>query len=209
MAEANKTANKEKNLFHAENKNHKENLDRKDKRVTKLKETIETYRSSTLKLVHTVESELERLKFTQNDQTGLDQAMSNIKWDTQLAIDITNEWSEMSPGRSPMPHSHGPAEQQHDQIWFDIEKSQERYEAMLDSYQNIIKDKDIYLKQVEEELAAAKHERLDLEDQHFKVILAKDELIAKAEGKWAHLENTLESLKSDLNGKLDDLRGEN
>jgi len=43
-----------------------------------------------------------------------------------------------SPGKG------SPGRENTDNVWFDIEKSQERYEAILDSYQKIIKDKDIY-----------------------------------------------------------------
>lgn len=59
-------------------------------------------------------------------------------------------------------------------VWFDIEKSQQRYEALLDSYMKIIQDKDSYIKQVDEELNNAKRERLELEDVHFHEIKKKD-----------------------------------
>ena len=59
-------------------------------------------------------------------------------------------------------------------IWFDIKKSQERYEGLLDSYQNVLKDKDAYIKQLEDEIAASKRERFNLENEHFDKIREKD-----------------------------------
>lgn len=65
-----------------------------------------------------------------------------------------------------------------DNIWFDIEKSQERYEALLDSYQGIIKDKENQISKLEDEMMQSKREKYEIEDLHFRNILEKDRVIS-------------------------------
>jgi chromosome segregation ATPase len=52
---ANRTANREKELAKVEVQNLKDNLERKDRRTTRLKDALENYRKDTIKLVATVE----------------------------------------------------------------------------------------------------------------------------------------------------------
>jgi chromosome segregation ATPase len=52
---ANRTANREKELTKVEVQNLKDNLERKDRRTTRLKDALENYRKDTIKLVATVE----------------------------------------------------------------------------------------------------------------------------------------------------------
>ena len=65
--------------------------------------------------------------------------------------------------------------------WFDIEKSQERYEVLLNSYNKIITDKDEHIKTLYDDFQKVKRERSDIEDEYFNQIREKDRLITNAE----------------------------
>ena len=52
-------------------------------------------------------------------------------------------------------------------MWFDIEKSQERYEVLLNSYNKIITDKDEHIKTLFDDVQKVKRERSEIEDEYF------------------------------------------
>merc|ERR1712232_1185853 len=110
---------------------------------------------------------------------------------------------------------HSPS-RDHENVWFDIEKSQERYEALLNSYQNIINDKDAHIKTLEDEIEQCRRDRLDLEDEQFNNIREKDKEIAEAERKIneskmkANNANTENKVVLDsLNRRVDNLEYQN
>ena len=111
--------------------------------------------------------------------------------------------------QSPTRNSHkGESVDQRDNIWFDIEKSQERYEALLDSYQNIIKDKDLYLKQMEEEIASGKKEMYNLEDLNFNMVREKDRTINQLSSDNDDLQSKIKKLQTKTDEKVELLKDE-
>jgi len=85
-----------------------------------------------------------------------------------------------------------------DGVWFDIEKSQERYEALLDSYQKIINDKDNYMKNLEGDLSRSQLQKLSAEDDFQRALKGKETQIQDLDIKVNEVlfENT--RLKADL-----------
>jgi chromosome segregation ATPase len=67
---ANRTANREKDFAKLEVQNLKDNLERKDRRTSRLKDALENYRKDTIKLIATVEHELERLRNCNPEDIG-------------------------------------------------------------------------------------------------------------------------------------------
>ena len=70
MGDANRQLNKERIDMSNENSNLKDNLERKEKRIFKLKSTIDTYKSDIVKLISQVERELEKLKNLGTEDAG-------------------------------------------------------------------------------------------------------------------------------------------
>jgi hypothetical protein len=196
MADSNRLSNKGKSDALLEVGNLKTNVERKDKRISKLKESLEGYRNHTLKLVTSVELELERLKGASFGPGG-DAGNSRLRQESARGGSPDD-----SPGRSPAKTRASGAG---DNVWFDIEKSQERYEALLDSYQNIIKDKDTYLGALENDLANAKHERLSLEDEHFNAVREKDRMISDAESGRNDAVNQMNNFRKEMADKINTL----
>ena len=91
-------------------------------------------------------------------------------------------------------------------IWFDIKKSQERYEGLLDSYQNVLKDKDAYIKQLEDEIAASKRERFNLENEHFDKIREKDRNINDMKSENDCFDNKNNRLSAEILNLQDELQ---
>lgn len=175
MSKTNRGLNSELSHTKTQSNNYKINLERKTKRCDKLKKTIEEYKNNTLKLVCTVEMELDRLKMVKFEE--LPEHLNNIKLElnrqSSLGEDLYQDGAE-SPSRRGC-DSKGVSRPQSrlasptrggdmDGVWFDIEKSQERYEALLDSYQKIINDKDNYMKNLEGDLSRSQLQKLSAED---------------------------------------------
>lgn len=70
MGDANRQLNKERIDMANENSNMKDNLERKEKRIVKMKSTIDTYKSDIVKLISSVERELEKLKNLGTEDAG-------------------------------------------------------------------------------------------------------------------------------------------
>ena len=184
LAENNRRCTKEKTDIEAKLKNMQENLGRKDLRIMKLKASLDTYRNDISKLILNVEHELDRLKHMSDDERrasiqgikgSLREVTENLYINKLNVSDTYIDEHDESPVRGT-----GGADHKHDtsNVWFDIEKSQQRYETLLDSYQNIIKDKDSYLRTLEEEMNGLKKERFNLEDEHFRSLREKDNALA-------------------------------
>ena len=209
MSKTNRGLGSELSHTKTQSNNYKINLERKTKRCDKLKKTIEEYKNNTLKLVCTVEMELERLKMVAFED--LPEHLNNIKLELNRQSDVGQELYqdvEGSPTRRggdstgvsrPQSRLASPTRGgDMDGVWFDIEKSQERYEALLDSYQKIINDKDNYMKNLEGDLSRSQLQKLSAEDDFQRAIKGKETQIQDLDIKVNEVlfENT--RLKADL-----------
>jgi chromosome segregation ATPase len=211
MGDANRQLNKERIEMGNENSNMKDNLERKDKRIVKMKSTIDTYKSDIVKLISSVERELEKLKNLGTEDAGkrIVELQGRVKRASDQFVQDDFNGLQMSPMQSPTRNSRKEESvMERDNIWFDIEKSQERYEALLDSYQNIIKDKDLYLKQMEEEIASGKKEMYNLEDANFNMVREKDRKINELSSDNDDLQSKLKKLQTKTDEKVESLKDE-
>lgn len=115
---------------------------------------------------------------------------------------VRKQTEEIIERNNDSPRNGSPSKYDHDNVWFDIEKSQERYEALLNSYQNIIKDKDEHIHQLEEEITNCRKERLKLEDEHFQMVRDKDRQISEAERNGQDKSIKLDQATKDYNVNL-------
>ena len=92
--------------------------------------------------------------------------------------------------------------------WFDIEKSQERYEVLLNSYNKIITDKDEHIKTLYDDFQKVKRERSDIEDEYFNQIREKDRLITNAEYEKNNAINNLKIQQKESEDRIKRLQSE-
>lgn len=125
-------------MLNAKLKNSQENLERKSKRVEKMKRIIGEYRDTTLKLVSNVETELTRLQGMTGDQVigELGYIQTEVRRRSQYGEELY-KGLESSPGKTPYvsPYREDRVREEamspeKENMWFDIEKSHERYEEM-------------------------------------------------------------------------------
>lgn len=212
IALTNRNINLELSKTKAELKITKENLDRKTKKSEKFKQVIQEYRDTTMKLAHHVEADLERLHGM--DLNEIPKYLKGINDINRQHRNNDEEYfSKLDALNSPGKTQNSKVSADKENLWFDIEKSQVRYEAMLDSYMGIIKDKDEYIKKIENDFQSLKKDRLDVEDEHFNQIREKDKLLSESEALRNDLTNKLNSQSKTDKGKiksceeeLDDLR---
>ena len=77
-------------------------------------------------------------------------------------------------------------------VWFDIEKSQERYEALLDSHMKVIKDKERIIDSLESKLKLAKENQAEIMEKF-------EEQDHKKNSDIKNLQNLIENLNKDKN----------
>lgn len=170
-----------------ETKNVKENLERKTKRCNKLKQTVADYRNDTLKLVTIVERELEVMKKMKPEELPghIDNVGKAVRRQSSRLIEVPDL---ESPDQSPLKIQRSPQKDldfvggagtcmtpdrrerekrnpnfspERQMVWFDFDKSQKRFDDMLDGYKSIIEEKDNYIKEMDQKLVEAKKERLE------------------------------------------------
>lgn len=208
MSKTNRALNTELTTSRTQLSTAKVNLERKTKRCDKLKNTIEEYKNNTQKLVSTVEYELERLKNISFDDfpAQVTNIQNVIKRQSSYQEDLYGNL-DASPsrygddGRGSRPQSRLASPNrvpEQDSMWFDIENSQKRYEALLDSYQKIINDKDIMVKNIENDLTRSQRQKYDIEEEYQKSLREKEVQITELDLKVSELlfENT--KLKSEV-----------
>jgi chromosome segregation ATPase len=156
---ANRTANREKDFAKLEVQNLKDNLERKDRRTSRLKDALENYRKDTIKLIATVEHELERLRNCKPEDIGqeIEQIQTEFRRKSERMVQIPdslfNSPEKMSPLRgpknydleapefdSPVMRGQGLALKSFQttgrtagasgNVWFDFERAQERFEEL-------------------------------------------------------------------------------
>lgn len=94
-------------------------------------------------------------------------------------------------------------------IWQEIEKSHERYEKLLDFYQRVIKDKELYIKKLEGEIIFVKKDKSSIEDQQYSFSHEKEQTISALELELNELKNKLRSKNSEFSHKFDSIQSEN
>ena len=103
MADTNKALNHESSSYKQIIANLEENLNRKTNKCDKLAATIEKYRSDTVKLVCTVESELEKLRMLNSDEQGqrIDKLVNKVQRASKEFNRDDFDGLELSPMMSP------------------------------------------------------------------------------------------------------------
>lgn len=205
MGETNRNLNIELKGLKTELQNVKENLDRKEKKAEKLKTTINDYRKSTLKLISTVENELSRISNMNVDEIpdNLENLEKELQRQSSKIIESANQNFDSSFIGSPKKSVN-----QSTVNWFDVEKSQERYEALLNSYNKIIHDKDAHIKNIYDEVSKLKKDRAEIEDDSFNQIREKDKLITNAEYEKNNAINSYKIYKKENEDRIKRLQGE-
>jgi chromosome segregation ATPase len=224
---ANRTANREKELARGEIENLKGNLDRKDRRTTRLKEALENYRKDTIKLVATVEMELERLRLCKPEDVGqeIEQVQNEFKRNSQRMVQIPdslfNSPDKMSPMRgtknydlqapefeSPLMRGNGldlktfqtgRTAGTSGNVWFNFERAQERFEELLESYRRVITEKDSFIKALEGYLTDGKRQRNTLQEDHFQDVRVRNQRMSDLEAEKERLSTELFNLKTGMN----------
>ena len=213
MADTNKLLNGENSNLKQQLKNAEENLERKNNRCDKLANTIDLYKTDTVKLIHQVELELEKLKMLNSDEQSfrIDKLKDKVRRASQEFANDDFRGSLMSPMKSPERKlnliNQSANSTDRDNIWFDIKKSQERYENLLDSYQNVLKDKDAYIRTLEDEIAESKKARFNLENEHFDRIREKDREINDMKSEMDGFENQITRLNAEIKNLKDEMIG--
>lgn len=90
-------------------------------------------------------------------------------------------------------------------VWFDIEKSQERYESLLDSYMRVIKEKDQRIKELEEEIQGLRGKNREEGDMADKEKDRMADKIRQLEKENLDLRDACIKLKKNLDQKQDEL----
>lgn len=144
MGETNRNLNHELKVLRSEVNINRENLKRKEKRVEKLRNQIYEYRENTMRLVSTVEAELDRIR-------GMDpeEVPNHLK---NVGEDIRRRSSRLIENNDGMDTScfPSPIKSAYSNNIVNIEKTQERYESMLDGQVKINKDKERMINNLEE-----------------------------------------------------------
>lgn len=205
MGETNRILNVDQKALRIELENTKQNLERKEKKVDKYKNTINDYRKSTLQLVTTVESEQQRISNMSVDEIpdNLELLEKELQRQSNKMIENVNATFDSSFIGSP-----GKNINQSTNRWFDIEKSQERYEVLLNSYNKIITDKDEHIKTLFDDVQKVKRERSEIEDEYFNQIREKDRLITNAEYEKNNAVNNFKIQQKENEDRIKRLQGE-
>lgn len=86
-------------------------------------------------------------------------------------------------------------------IWFDCEKSTQRYEGLLKTYQNSITKKDDIIKEMEGQMHCLKRERMNLENENLKALREKDDIIKSMNNDYADLVRKQQKLQKEYDTK--------
>lgn len=210
MGLANKLLNEELHSKNLEIEVLKERLNQKTTRGDKLSSLIDRYKIDINSLINQVERELEKTRSYEINNTAkymIEKLAQRIRnYQHQFNVEEYSGINFGSPLKSPVKMDLPIPELEKDGIWFDIDRSQQRYESLLDSYQGVIRDKDNYLKQMEEEILKAKREKFDLEDQHFNFLREKERKINEHTATIDDLKFKLKRTQDDAMHTQEDLR---
>lgn len=181
MGTANKLLNEELHAKTLELDVQRDRLNQKTTRNDKLASLVDRYKLDVSSLISQVERELEKTKSYEvntNSKYMIEMLTQKVRnYATQFNVEDYSGLVFGSPIKSPKKFDVIYPELEDKGIWFDIDRSQQRYESLQDSYQGVIKDKDLYMKKMEEDILKAKREKFELEDQNFNFLREKERKI--------------------------------
>ena len=181
MGTANKLLNEELHAKTFELEAQKDKLNQKNTRNDKLASMVDRYKLDISGLISQVERELEKTKTYEvntNSKYMIEKLTQKVRsYANQFNVEDYSGLEFGSPIKSPKKFDVIYPELEDKGVWFDIDRSQQRYESLQDSYQGVIKDKDLYMKKMEEDILKAKREKFELEDQHFNYLRDKERKI--------------------------------
>lgn len=178
--------------------NLRKNLAVKTKKNVEMKKLLDEYKKDGLKLIAIVEAELEQLKRMagSEQQAQIDALKVQLKRASQkYDKDDFKDLESGSPGKGYNSQYPGTGEDDKNWRWFDCEKSQQRYEELLDDMTRRLKTKDDEIAGWQGVVDQAKKDKIALQETHFITVRDKDRVINDLEKRILEFERSLAELK--------------